>query len=79
MRSKKETKYGQPKVFHDIQGRTLTIWFAESSSEAVCEETGDEVILMKNKDGHVIGFEKLNYHETTAEPLKIAFQALQPA
>ena len=40
--------------------------------EAVCEETGDEIILMKDKDGRVIGFEKLNYIESS-EPLQIAF------
>ncbi len=48
------------KVFHDRDGATLTVWFADSSDEVVCEETGDEVILMKNKNGQVIGFEKLN-------------------
>jgi hypothetical protein len=64
------------KIFHDIAGRTLTVWFAPPDSEAICEETGDEVILMKNKEGRVIGFEKLNYI-ATSEPLQIAFQALQ--
>jgi uncharacterized protein YuzE len=64
------------KIFHDVAGRTLTVWFAPPELEAMCEETGDEIILMKDKDGHVIGFEKLNYIET-AQPLAIAFQALQ--
>jgi hypothetical protein len=64
------------KIFHDVDGRTLTVWFAPPELEAMCEETGDEIILMKDKDGRVIGFEKLNYTETS-KPLKIAFQALQ--
>jgi hypothetical protein len=66
------------RIFHDIAGRTLTVWFAPPELEAVCEETGDEIILMKDKSGRVIGFEKLNYDDTS-QPLQIAFQALQNA
>lgn len=51
----------QVKVFYDREGRTLTVWFDDPTQEYVCEETGDEVILMKNKAGAVIGFERLNY------------------
>jgi hypothetical protein len=51
----------QVKVYHDKLGNTLTVWFGDSQTGYVCEETGDEVILMKNKSGQVIGFEKLNY------------------
>ena len=40
------------------------------------EETGDEIILMKDKSGEVIGFEKLNYSLTGAESLNVAFEAL---
>jgi len=29
--------------------------------EHICEETGEEVILVKDKKGKVIGFEKLNF------------------
>ena len=66
------------KILHDVEGRTLTVWFAPPDSEAICEETGDEVILMKDKQGRVIGFEKLNYFEK-AEPLQVAFEALGKA
>ena len=66
------------KIFHDVAGRTLTVWFAPPESEAICEETGDEIILMKNKEGRVIGFEKLNYVES-AGPLQIAYESLQTA
>jgi hypothetical protein len=62
------------KILHDVEGRTLTVWFAAPDSEAVCEETGEEVILMKNKEGRVIGFEKLNFLEN-AEPFQVAFEA----
>jgi len=57
-------------------GNTLTVWFGDSQNEYVCEETGDEVILMKNKSGEVIGFEKLNYALADAESLNVAFEAL---
>ena len=49
------------KVYYDKLGNTLTVWFGDPNQEYICEETGDEVILMKNKSGVVIGFEKLNY------------------
>jgi len=34
------------------------VWFSDPKEEYVCEETGEEVGLMKDKSGHVIGFEK---------------------
>lgn len=49
------------KVYYDKLGNTLTVWFGDLNQEYICKETGDEVILMKNKSGVVIGFEKLNY------------------
>lgn len=48
------------KVFHDPVGNTLVVWFSNPEDEAEAEEIGDEVILMKNNEGKVIGFEKLN-------------------
>jgi hypothetical protein len=48
-------------VYFDATGRTLTVWFGQPQSEYVAEETGDEIILMKDCDGRVIGFERLNY------------------
>lgn len=48
------------KVFYDEIGSTLTIWFGDPNQEYICEETGNEVILMKDRAGHVIGIEKLN-------------------
>lgn len=43
----------------------------DRSSEYFCEETGDEVILMKNQQGEVIGFEKLHYNLAANTILKI--------
>ncbi|HPG72058.1 MAG TPA: DUF2283 domain-containing protein [Syntrophales bacterium] len=63
------------KVFYDRTGNTLTVWFGNPEEEYVCEETGDEVILMKDKSGRVIGFERLNFSVETTESLKVAFEA----
>lgn len=49
------------RVIHDTSGHTLTVWLEEPSKEHVCEETAEEVILMKDKRGRVIGFELLHY------------------
>ncbi|MGD0072746.1 MAG: DUF2283 domain-containing protein [Candidatus Binataceae bacterium] len=50
------------KVIHDAVGHTLTVWFDEPSKESICEETTEEVVLMKDAEGRVIGFELLHYH-----------------
>ncbi len=52
---------GKIKVFYDKKGNTLNVWFDDPLLEDVCEETGDEVILVKDKRGRVIGFERLNF------------------
>ena len=62
------------KVFHDREGKTLTVWFTEGSREYVCEETGDEVVLMKDASGHVIGFEKLNFSIPQTDSLHVALE-----
>jgi len=49
------------KVCYDPHGNTLNVWFDDPKNEQVCEETGDEVVLVKNRHGKVIGFEKLNF------------------
>jgi uncharacterized protein YuzE len=64
------------KVFYDPAGNTLTVWFGRAQEEYVCEETGEEVILMKDKEGRVIGFEKLNFSKATPEPLRVAFETM---
>jgi uncharacterized protein YuzE len=63
------------RVFYDRKGNTLTVWFDDPEDEYVCEETGDEVVLMKNKNGQVIGFEKLNLRIPAERELGVAFEA----
>jgi hypothetical protein len=42
----------------------------------VCEETGEEVVLIKNQSGQGIGFEKLNFARPASEQLSVAFETV---
>jgi len=64
------------KVFYDRDGNTLTVWFGEPKDEYICEETGEEVILIKDIAGHVIGFEKLNYSVPADKQLHFSFETI---
>lgn len=64
------------KVFYDRIGNTLTVWFGDPSTEYICEETGEEVILMKDETGKVIGFEKLNFLPVATEQVRVAFETI---
>lgn len=66
----------QVKVFYDRLGKTLTVWFSNPEDEYICEETGNEVVLMKDRAGKVIGFEKLNFAIPVSEQLRVAFEAV---
>jgi uncharacterized protein YuzE len=65
-------------VLYDSARNTLTVWFDEPTQEVEAEETGDEIILMKNKQGQVVGFEKLNFAATATENMRVAFETLNP-
>ncbi len=64
------------KIYYDRNGSTLTVWFGDPETEYVSEETSDEVILMKNKEGKVIGFEKLYFSIPNEEEVRIDFEAI---
>ena len=49
------------RVYHDRVGNTLTVWFDDPAKESFCEEVDDDVVLVKDRRGRVIGFERLNY------------------
>ena len=66
----------QIRVYYDQVGNTLTVWFDDPENEFEAEETGEEIVLMKNKQGAVIGFEKLNFTAVQPEPLRVAFEAV---
>ncbi len=64
------------KVFHDRVGNTLVVWFGEPQDEYEVEETGNEVILMKDKNGRVIGFEKLNFVNDNSDLTQVNFETI---
>jgi uncharacterized protein YuzE len=64
------------KVFYDRDGQTLTVWFDDPFKEAVAEEKGDDVVLMKDADGRVIGFEKLNFVPSDPSRVGVAFETV---
>jgi Protein of unknown function (DUF2283) len=64
------------KVFYDREGKTLTVWFTERSREYICEETGDEVVLMKDTSGRVLGFEKLNFSIPQSDSLHVDLETV---
>jgi hypothetical protein len=49
------------RVFFDREGNTLSVWFDSPEKEHVCEESDDDIVLVKDRRGRVIGFEKLNF------------------
>ena len=64
------------RVFHDPVGNTLVVWFGEPEDEYEVEETGDEVVLMKDKNGQVIGFEKLNFVRENSDITQVNFETI---
>jgi uncharacterized protein YuzE len=67
-------------VYYDREGNTLTVWFEDPGREHVCEELDDDVVVMKNRQGRVIGFERLNYltrkQQESAERVPVEVQML---
>ena len=51
----------------DKTGNALTVWFSEPGTEYIAEETGDEIMLMEDSNGKIIGFEKRHFRVPEAE------------
>ena len=58
---------GKVRVIRDKIGETLTIWLTDPKNEYICTETGEDVILMKDKKGRVIGAEFLHYSSSSID------------
>ncbi len=60
-------------VYYHRDSDTLDIWFGNPDDESICEEAGEGIILKKNKDGKIIGIEKLYVSKTVGicQPLPI--------
>lgn len=64
------------KVIHDTVGHTLTVWLDDPEKEHMGEETADEVILMKDASGRIIGFELLHYRPSQAADASLAVETV---
>jgi uncharacterized protein YuzE len=67
---------GKIKVIFDREGNTLNVWFADPKLEFSCEETGEEVILVKDKKGNIIGFEELSYLKRPSELKELEVESI---
>ncbi len=69
-------EFVEVKVYYDREGNTLTVWFENPADEYVAEETGEEIVLMKDRHGKVIGFEKLNFTAQSTDAVRVAFETI---
>jgi uncharacterized protein YuzE len=46
-------------IYYHKESDTMDVWFGNPDDEYICEEAGEGVILKKDKEGRVIGVEKL--------------------
>ena len=67
---------GKVKIFYDEFGNSLVVWFGSPSTEVYATEIDDDTVLMKDKDGNVIGFEKLNYVLPASTRLNVVFETV---
>lgn len=49
------------RVYFDREGNTLSVWFDDPVKERICEESEGDIVLVKDRRGRVIGFERLNF------------------
>jgi len=47
------------KIYYSKDKDTIDIWFGDPDQEVFSEEVGEGIILKKDKDGKVIGIEKI--------------------
>ena len=55
---------GKVSINYHKESDTMDIWFGKPEDEVTCEEAGEGIILKKDKDGKVIGIEKLYVSKT---------------
>ena len=49
------------RIYYDKEGNSLSVWFDDPAKEHLCEESDDDLVLVKDRRGRVIGFERLNF------------------
>jgi hypothetical protein len=66
----------QVQVIHDAQGRRLTVWLGDPSKKRAREQTTDEVVLIKDAAGKIIGLELSNYDAPGATASSVTVQTV---
>jgi hypothetical protein len=68
------------RIYHDRTGNTLTVWLDDPAKEAFGEEIDDDLVLVKDRRGRVIGLERLNYlsrkQQEQGAPVPVEVQVL---
>ncbi len=64
------------RIFHDTTGNTLTVWFDEPKKESICEEIDGDIVIMKDKQGNAIGFEKLNFISSPKDDVQLPLEII---
>lgn len=52
---------GKVRIVFDREGKSLSVWFDDPNKECVCEESDDDLVLVKDRKGRIIGYERLNF------------------
>jgi hypothetical protein len=55
------------RVIHDTVGHTLTVWLGDPEQEYASTLTDEEVVIMKDRSGRILGFEVLHYEPVEAQ------------
>ncbi|WP_107669958.1 DUF2283 domain-containing protein [Cyanothece sp. BG0011] len=61
------------KIYHDQQAKTLTIWFDDPKKEFLVDEVEEDLSLIKDQQGNIIGIERLNYLGTKLDASTVEF------
>ncbi len=64
------------KIYYDRIGNSLIVWFDDPQKEAISEEFDEDTVLMKDKDGRVIGVERMNLKPAASERVRWAFEEI---
>lgn len=60
------------KIFIDPYGNTMTMWWDDPEKEYLCDETEhSNDVLIKNRKGKYIGFEKIVFFPTEIKPMEL--------
>ena len=66
-------------IVFNKEANTVDIWFDDPKKEAKAEETGQEIILKRDKQGNIIGIEKINFLKAEMQkkmPAKMPFEVI---